>query len=327
MYSLREAGNFNYSFQKGNIMATLEIAGASKTDLHLVPPEKLVIIGLDTKDGKEHPLYDERINLPLDEGMIKNIMFQGVLENVICVRDGDRLLVAAGRQRVRNAREANKRLEKEGSTALTKVPVVIKRGTEKAAFGIMISENAIRKDDGILENAEKCRRFIEFGNTEEEAATAFGVTVQQIKNWMSFNDLSTPVRKAVEAGRISASAAVKLAPLPKDEQKTKLDELLADAPEGKKVSVSKVSKKLGKKKRKKDDDDKPTLEILTKIQEHLGELDRNKKLTGKQEGFFDALSFVLGLLSPDEVFEWYPDAAEAVKPAEPAEEVKEKKVS
>lgn len=303
-------------------MATLDIKGASKTDLHLVPPEALTIIGLDTQDGKEHPLYDERVKLPVDPAMVKNVAFNGVIENIICKRDGDRLLVVAGRQRTRWAREANKQLEKEGSP-LVKVPVTIKRTDEKESFGLMITENENRVDDEILTKAAKCKRFLDLGANEDEAAVAFGVTKTQIKNWLSICDLSTPVKKAIESGRISASAAVQLAPLNSEDQKKKLDELLADAPEGKKVSGSKVSKKLGKKKRKKSgDDDKPSVETLQKIQAHLCKLDQNKKLTGKVEGFFDGISYVLGLLSPDEVYEWYPDAAEAVSPAEPAEPAK-----
>ena len=52
-------------------------------------PDKLTIIGLDTDDGPEHPLYDERVRLPLDESFVKNVKVYGVIEDVIVCKDAD----------------------------------------------------------------------------------------------------------------------------------------------------------------------------------------------------------------------------------------------
>lgn len=297
-------------------MATLEIEGAGKTDLHLIPPEHLVVIGLDTKDGPEHPLFDERVSLPIDPAMVKNVCHFGIMENVVVCRDGKRFLVIAGRQRVRWAREANKILAKEGATLL-RVPTVLRGGTEKERFGLMITENECRQDDEILTKAAKCSRFIAMGNTEADASLAFGVTLQQVKNWLLLCDVSAPVKKAVESGKISASAAIKLAPLAAADQKTKLEEILKDATEGKKVSVSKVEAKIGKKKKKrKKEDDKPTTEQLESIFEHLDALNAKKRLTGKTEGLFDAVAWVLGKLATEEMSHLYEETAEILEPEE-----------
>lgn len=40
---------------------------APRKQYWLLNPENLVIIGLDTNDGPEHPLWDTRIKLPIDK--------------------------------------------------------------------------------------------------------------------------------------------------------------------------------------------------------------------------------------------------------------------
>lgn len=40
-------------------------------------PHTVTIIGLDTKDGPEHPLWDERINRPLDKNLVYDIQAHG----------------------------------------------------------------------------------------------------------------------------------------------------------------------------------------------------------------------------------------------------------
>lgn len=197
----------------------------SRLNTFAMDPEDLVIIGIDTDDGSEHPLYDDRIKLPLDEALVLNIMAHGVLETVSVRKNGDAPEVVYGRQRVRAAREANKRLKKQGSKPI-KIPVSVRRGKDTQMFGVMVSENEHRRDDGPLEKAEKLRRYLDMGGTEEEAAIDFGVTPTSIRNWLKLLDLEASVRKAVEKGIISASAAGKLAPLSREEQKAALAEVI-----------------------------------------------------------------------------------------------------
>lgn len=190
-------------------------------------PNDLVIIGHDTKDGPEHPLFDERANLPLSEEMVNNIMFQGVLETVLVRKNGDAVEVVAGRQRVKNAREANKRLKKQGSTEI-RVPVMVRKGDDSALLGVSISENEVRRDDTPSIKAEKLTRYLATGRSEQEAAVTFGVSVQTIKNWSKMADLDVKVRNAVDAGKIPASAAWNLAGLSREDQRAELDKLLVN---------------------------------------------------------------------------------------------------
>lgn len=66
-------------------------------------PEDLKVI----TDAK-HPLYDARVERPVDEAMVLSIMSLGIIEPLVIARDGESVYVVDGRQRRLNAIEANK---------------------------------------------------------------------------------------------------------------------------------------------------------------------------------------------------------------------------
>lgn len=73
------------------------VYGASgKTNVLTFEPENLHLV-----TDKTHPLYDERIHLPISEAMVLNIMDQGVLEPIIVWKDPETGLscVVDGRHR------------------------------------------------------------------------------------------------------------------------------------------------------------------------------------------------------------------------------------
>ena len=86
-----------------------------------LPPEDLVLI-LD----KDHPLYDERVELPPDESVVLNMMKYGVRVALEVRKDGPEIQVVDGRRRTINARETNRRLVAEGRDPLL-VKVVLAR--------------------------------------------------------------------------------------------------------------------------------------------------------------------------------------------------------
>lgn len=210
----------------------------------LMDPESLIIVGLDTTDGKDHPLYDERINMPLDEAMVLNIMQLGVLETVIVRKDGDAVQVVDGRQRVRHAREANVRLAKLGSPLISVPCLSPIKGTDKHMVGILISANEIRRDDDYRIKAEKALRMTQqFGFNEDECALHFGVHKQTIKQWLAFFDLAPEVQQAVSEGELKPTAATKLAKLSREAQKETLAKVKEDKKAGKKASIAEVEHK------------------------------------------------------------------------------------
>ncbi len=134
---------------------SIDVYGASgKTNALKFDPENLHLV-----TDKSHPLYDERVHLPIDEGMVLNIKELGVLEPIIVWKDPETGLtcVVVGRQRVKHTIEANKLLLKEGKDPLF-VPGVVKRGSANQMAKYMVSENEIRRPDtplgGYVANAE-----------------------------------------------------------------------------------------------------------------------------------------------------------------------------
>jgi len=230
---------------------------APRKDAWNLTPEELVLV-----DDKDHPLYDPRINLPLDENLVKNIMFNGVIEPIVITKVGVQALVVDGRQRVRAAREANKRFEKEGKEQL-RITCVLRKGIESDLFGVSVSANEHRQDDTPMGRAQKCARYLAMGRTEAEAAVTFGVTIQCVKNWQRLLDCSTGVRKAVEEGIISASAASELADLAHDEQDASLAQLLYEE----RVTGEKPTKRKVKRSRGTERTMKTKREITAKLQD------------------------------------------------------------
>lgn len=259
-------------------------------------PDDLVIIGLDTDDGPEHPLYDERVKLPLEETFVLNIMTHGVLENVSVRKNGDAAEVVYGRQRVKAAREANKRLKKQGSKPI-KVPVTVRRGKDTQMFGVRISENEMRRGLSQMEKARELQRYLDHGGSEEEAAIDFGVTQTSIRNWLKLLDLDPKVQTAVSNDVISASAAAKLSTLSRDEQKASLAELTAG---GQKATTKSAGAK-AKNKRGQETSTAPGKRVIKRIADIQREYIEDGEEPPLSEDFYKALRWVLGDLAPNQV--------------------------
>lgn len=194
---------------------------SATADRTLFLPEELTLV-----TDKSHPLYDERINLPIEETMVANIMAFGVIEPVIGYREGEKILIGDGRQRVKHTAEANKRLKKEGKEPI-KIQVAFRRGVGATQMGVMIAANTRAADDGPMVRAKKASRYIEMGRTEEDAAIAMACSHQTIKNYLALLECCAKVQAAVESGKVPAMVAKKLHKLPVAEQEAALAEMLA----------------------------------------------------------------------------------------------------
>jgi ParB family chromosome partitioning protein len=203
-----------------------------KRDAYMFDPEDLILV-----TDEKHPLYDERVNLPVNEALVLNLLHapdgvpQGIIEPITVVRNPEsgKVEVAVGRQRVKAAREANKRLKKKGQEPI-RVPAMIARANAYKAMGILISENEHRQDDTPLGRARKAQRYLELGRDEKEIAVLFGISEASVKNMLALLDAPAAVRHAVEAGKITMSDGYKLAKLDPSEAKEKVVALIEHAP-------------------------------------------------------------------------------------------------
>lgn len=186
-------------------------------------PEKLTIV-----TDPVHPLYDERINLPLDDAMVRNIQTFGVLEPIIVTRDTNtgEVLVIDGRQRVRHALEANRRLHSAGLPLLL-VPATTRKGDNAATlFGVMVATNELRQADPPLVRAAKMQRLKNLGQDDAAVALAFGCTTKTVEATLCLLDCSKTVQKAVEGGLIGISDVKYLSRLTPAQQAAKVEEIV-----------------------------------------------------------------------------------------------------
>jgi len=260
-------------------------------------PEKLVIVGGDgpndvpgrDSDGNVHHLYDERVKLPLSEEFILNVMTLGVKKNVLITKIDGKGYVIDGRQRVRAARAANKRLIQVGEPPI-RVPVVQQGGEEQLHMLIGISTNEFNHADTLLVKARKAQRLKDRGLTAEEIAMAFGVTPKSITVWSQMLSLSESVKQAVEAGKVSASAAAQLHTLPPTEQKTQLDILMEASKETGKPPTAKDTAKAAKRAKGQDPSIAPPKKVLRYIVEK-----RQVHEDVLSEDFVAGVAFAIGL--------------------------------
>ncbi len=202
-----------------------------------VSPEKLTLIS-----DKQSPLYDPRVELPLNENLVRSIMTNGFRTVITVYKDGENLIVTSGRQRVRAALEANARLAKDGKEpvyCLTRV----ERGDDADHFGMSLIENTNRQDESDIQIARKMQRLIQMGRAEEDAGATCGLDKIQTKRMLALLDLAEPVQRAVASGKISTCAAVKFAKLDRAEQTKARDSALAESG-GKRVRVAAAERKV-----------------------------------------------------------------------------------
>lgn len=191
---------------------------ATRASIFYLNPTDIQIVGLDTTDGPEHPLYDQRIHIPLREETVLDIMQRGVIEPITVRKNGDVAQVVDGRRRVMHAREANRRLRLAGTPTVL-VPVLPpKKGTEASLTELMIVLNAHREQDDTAGEALKMQAFLNRGYTVEQVAQMFGRSEQHIKNTLSLLDLAPQASAALAAKTITKSEAYALARKPREEQ-------------------------------------------------------------------------------------------------------------
>jgi len=175
------------------------------------------------------PLYDERVHNAPQERMVRSIMVKGVRVPIIIVKNPETgaTEVVDGRQRVINAREANRRLVAQGDEPV-QVPGVVQKyvGNGADLADVMVLTNELRDSDTPTNRARKMQRLADFGRDEEAIGLVFGCSAQTVRATLGVLDLSADARKALDAGQVTMSQAKQLAKLTPDEQRAKVAELI-----------------------------------------------------------------------------------------------------
>ncbi|WP_323120007.1 ParB/RepB/Spo0J family partition protein [Burkholderia alba] len=242
-------------------------------------PRDLVLV-----TDESHPLYDSRVHLPLDESMVRNIDFQGVLVPIEVTKNpetGDTEVVT-GRQRVKNTIEANRRREERGEPIRLVKGFIRRLGIRERALVLSAataSENAIRQQETPISRAEKMAKQQGYGRSDDEIAILFGVSAQTVRNSIQLLECCSAVQEAVESGQVNVSHAKRLVTLPPDEQRVKLKELIEAGAGAKGHARSRAQRAVM-------EGSKPSMKTRKKIEAELAES------TGERA---EALRWVLGL--------------------------------
>lgn len=212
-------------------MAT--IAGAeSRGDLHRFDPNRLVIV----TDTGNVLCQEVRNRTPTPEWLVCSIMALGVT-TPIQVRRGPKIdgeftyEVVVGRQRVKAAREANKRLVKAGrEPVLIKVEVV--QGTDEDMLALIRSEN-VRVDMSPLERAETAQLSVSRGVSVTKVINdSFRGSKADYERHMALLACHPSVVAAIEDGRLAVKVVDTFTELTRDDQEVLLERMVSEGKTG-----------------------------------------------------------------------------------------------
>ena len=194
--------------------AKLESAlGANKTEV--IVKEKApdfnegpLLVAID--DIKPNPNQPRKIFKEKDlEELSLSIKENGVIQPLIITRNDEGFVLIAGERRLKASKMAG----------LEKVPVVLKRGTEKDKMVMAIIENVQRSDLNCVEEALAYFQLMdEFSLTQEEVAKKIGKDRSTIANFLRILKLPRPVIELVQKELLSFGHAKILASLKEREE-------------------------------------------------------------------------------------------------------------
>jgi ParB family transcriptional regulator, chromosome partitioning protein len=205
----------------------------------LDPDEDCFIPGIDGEP--EFALLNQqwRVAEQMLESDISSVLLDGIIQPIIIRKRKDgRAEVIAGRQRVRWAREANKRLSADGAPLIT-VPALndTLSKTEAIAVRKMVVENSHRVETNLMQRSDDAWALLcTMGETDytacskdslQAAADHMRCSVATLRNYLALQNLGETAKTAAAGRTLPLNALVVLADLPEDQQEVKVLELHA----------------------------------------------------------------------------------------------------
>jgi ParB/RepB/Spo0J family partition protein len=192
-------------------------------------PDKILIVGLDTEDGPEHPLYDGPANTaPVNQGLV-NVMLQEGFVGTITVRKTPRGFEAVdGRQRIKACREAWKQCKDAAKRDLLKIKLVYENGDAKTLLAMSGMLNEHRREVNDIDRANLAARLRNTGKTLDEVGVILdGRSGQHVANLIKLLDLVPELQDKVRTGELGVTAALALAKKSPEKQKETLKAAIA----------------------------------------------------------------------------------------------------
>lgn len=161
--------------------------------------EKRAIVEVPLDQIRFNPFQPRKIfqQRALEE-LASSIAEHGIIQPVICTKQGDSYRLVVGERRCRASRMAG----------LTSVPVIIEEMTESRLLQVALIENLQREDLDPIETALAYSHLLREHNlTQEELAQKVGKSRPAITNSLRLLSLPDPIRRSVQEGEISAGHA------------------------------------------------------------------------------------------------------------------------
>lgn len=191
-----------------------------------IDPFKILIVGLDIPATAENWFaHCPRIEEDLDEDFVESVREDGVRKPVEVFQDGNRVVLLAGRRRVRAARIVWGEQSERGIPADERIAVrvLIRSGTPDELFKFNVRDNSDRKDLNPIQRAKLMQNYQKYaGDDADKTARMFGVSVPTVRNHLALLDLAASVQEAVARRELSIANALRLSDLPRSEQTAKL---------------------------------------------------------------------------------------------------------
>jgi len=262
-------------------------------ELPWISPHAIKIVGVDIDETPENwfafcPRADEK----LEDSWLEDLRANGVRQPVDAFRDGDTVVLLEGRRRVRAARVIWDEQHKAGipEDKRISVRVNVRRGSPVELFGFNVgSEN--RKSRSPMQRAALMLQAQKFGSDDKQIATMFSVSTQTVKNMLSLYDLAPDVQRAVDKGELPIREAIKLADVPREEQKEILAQLTAnDATKGARASNGIKAAKKGEKVK----NDTRKMRSRTFLEKWRDVVKKDERFCAAKVPLDDVLKFILG---------------------------------
>jgi len=172
----------------------------------------IVAIPVDRIDP--HPLNPRHDLGDLTE-LVRSIKAQGIRQNLLVVRNGERVVddeVSGGirHQGRYTAVIGHRRLAAAKLAGLTTVPCVVDDLGESEQLELMLVENVQRTDLSPIEEAEGYQGLLDFGYSDAAVAKRVGRTAKTIRSRVQLLGLPEAARAKVHAGQASLLDAAKL---------------------------------------------------------------------------------------------------------------------
>jgi ParB-like chromosome segregation protein Spo0J len=194
-------------------------------------PHKLVLIGHDTDDGPEHPLFDPRIlefkklGRKAVEYLIPSLLEEGFIHYPLVRKNGNDVEVGVGRNRVFAARFIVEEKLWTRQEAF-EVPVVLKKYTDERWRSVILAENFRRKDSDPITEARALAEFVKHQPSRERLREITGMGPAAIEKLLALVQMPGAVQQKVLAHKVPRAVAMELARMNTRDQMAGIDELL-----------------------------------------------------------------------------------------------------